>query len=215
MRYKTVIFDLDGTLLDTLQDLANGINAALAQNNMPQHDIEAVRMFVGNGAMKLVERATPAGTSEEVQKKVLADFNTYYKVHCADNTQPYPGVLKLLQELRTQGIKTAIVSNKPDYGVQELAKQYFPGLLDAACGARKGIEHKPAPDMLLAIMQELNADVATTIYVGDSDVDLQTAANCGIPCIGVCWGFRGREFLIKHGATLLAETTDEVKAMCQ
>lgn len=211
MRYKTIIFDLDGTLLNTLDDLAAATNYALAQHQLPQRTKEEVRWFVGNGIRKLIERAVPAKTPPDVQEAVYATFNTYYKAHCNDATKAYDGVMELLNMLRSAGCKTAIVSNKADYGVQELAKQYFSGALDAACGERAGIAKKPAPDMLLAVMQKLGADKATTIYVGDSDTDIETARNAGVHCIGACWGFRGREFLEQHGATLLAETPSDIQ----
>ena len=211
MRYKTIIFDLDGTLLNTLDDLAAATNYALAQHQLPQRTKEEVRWFVGNGIRKLIERAVPAKTPLIVQEAVYATFNTYYKAHCNDATKAYDGVMELLNMLLSAGCKTAIVSNKADYGVQELAKQYFSGALDAACGERAGIAKKPAPDMLLAVMQRLGADKATTIYIGDSDTDIETARNAGVPCIGACWGFRGREFLEQHGATLLAETPSDIQ----
>ena len=215
MRYKTLIFDLDGTLLDTLQDLAAATNYTLKKNGFPERTTDEVRMFVGNGIRKLIERAVPAGTSVAMQERVYADFNVYYKAHCSDTTCTYLGVLQLLEEARALGCQTAIVSNKADYGVQELAKQYFPGLLDAAIGEQAGIAKKPAPDMLVAIMEKLGADKESTIYIGDSDTDLMTAANTGIPCIGACWGFRGREFLVAHGATLLAERVEDVLPLCR
>lgn len=215
MRYKTLIFDLDGTLLDTLQDLASATNYTLGKHGFPLRSVDEVRMFVGNGIRKLIERAVPQGTSDEVQEQVFADFNVYYKEHCADTTCAYPGVLELLKEARRLGCQTAIVSNKADYGVQELAKQYFPGLLDAACGEQTGIARKPAPDMLLAVMAKLGADKQSTVYIGDSDTDLLTAANTGVPCIAACWGFRGREFLLEHGATILAERVEDVLPLCR
>ena len=215
MRYKTLIFDLDGTLLDTLQDLASATNYTLGKHGFPLRSVDEVRMFVGNGIRKLIERAVPQGTSDEVQEQVFADFNVYYKEHCADTTCAYPGVLELLKEARRLGCQTAIVSNKADYGVQELVKQYFPGLLDAACGEQTGIARKPAPDMLLAVMAKLGADKESTVYIGDSDTDLMTAANTGVPCIAACWGFRGREFLLEHGATILAERVEDVLTLCR
>ena len=215
LQYKTLIFDLDGTLLDTLQDLAAATNYTLRKNGFPERTTDEVRRFVGNGIRKLIERAVPAGTCVAMQERVYADFNVYYKAHCADTTCTYPGVLQLLEEARALGCQTAIVSNKADYGVQELAKQYFPGLLDAAIGEQAGIAKKPAPDMLVAIMEKLGADKESTIYIGDSDTDLMTAANTGIPCIGACWGFRGREFLVAHGATLLAEKVEDVLPLCR
>lgn len=210
MKYTTIIFDLDGTLLNTLADLAAATNHALAEHKLPQRTTDEVRLFVGNGIRKLIERAVPADTPAKLQEKVFASFNKYYKQHCADNTRPYDGVPQLLQQLRAAGCRTAIVSNKADYGVQALAKQYFDGQLDAACGERAGIAKKPAPDMLLAIMQQLKAEPASTIYIGDSDNDLDTARNAGVACIGACWGFRGRAFLEAHGAKLLAENVGDI-----
>ena len=191
MKYTTIIFDLDGTLLNTLADLAAATNYALAEHKLPQRTTDEVRLFVGNGIRKLIERAVPADTPVELQEKVFASFNKYYKQHCADSTRPYEGVPQLLLQLRTAGCRTAIVSNKADYGVQALAKQYFDGQIDAACGERAGIAKKPAPDMLLAIMQQLKAEPASTIYIGDSDTDIATASNAGVDCIGACWGCRG------------------------
>lgn len=210
MKYTTIIFDLDGTLLNTLADLAAATNHALAEHKLPQRTTDEVRLFVGNGIRKLIERAVPADTPAKLHEEVFASFNRYYKQHCADSTRPYEGVPQLLQQLRAAGCRTAIVSNKADYGVQALAKQYFDGQLDAACGERAGIAKKPAPDMLLAIMRQLKAEPASTIYIGDSDTDLDTARNAGVPCIGACWGFRGRAFLEAHGAKLLAENVGDI-----
>lgn len=213
MRYKTIIFDLDGTLLNTLDDLTAATNYALAQHQLPARSTDEVRRFIGNGIRRLIERAVPPGTQQSTQEAVFASFNTYYKEHCADSTHPYEGTIKLLEDLRHAGCQTAIVSNKADYGVQALAAQYFAGCLDAACGERAGIARKPAPDMLLAVMQRLAAEPATTIYVGDSDTDLETAKNAGIACLGACWGFRGRAFLEEHGAKLLADNISDVWKM--
>ncbi|WP_304115729.1 MULTISPECIES: HAD family hydrolase [Phascolarctobacterium] len=210
MQYKTVIFDLDGTLLNTLDDLAGATNYALTQHGLPTRTKDEVRWFVGNGIRKLIKRAVPAEASAELQEQVYATFNTYYKAHCNDKTKAYDGIMELLAALRKAGCRTAIVSNKADYGVQELVKQYFAGQLDAACGEREGIAKKPAPDMLFAVMEKLGAEKNATIYIGDSDTDIETARNAGIPCIGACWGFRGRDFLVQHGAKLLAENPQEV-----
>lgn len=215
MQYQAYIFDLDGTLLDTLTDLAAAANYSLREHNLPERSVDEVRMFVGNGIRNLISRAVPAGTDTATQEAVFATFNVYYKEHCADCTQPYPGILQLLAKLRQQGCKTAIVSNKANYAVQELARQYFDGLLDAACGERAGIARKPAPDMLHAILEQLQVPAAAAIYIGDSDTDLLTAANAGLPCIGACWGFRGRDFLLAHGATLLAETAEDIYTLTE
>ena len=144
MQYKTVIFDLDGTLLNTLDDLAGATNYALAQHGLPERTKDEVRWFVGNGIRNLIKRAVPAETSVELQEQVYATFNTYYKAHCNDKTKAYDGIMELLAALRKAGCRTAIVSNKADYGVQELVKQYFAGQLDAACGEREGIAKEPA-----------------------------------------------------------------------
>ena len=210
MKYTTIIFDLDGTLLNTLADLAAATNHALAEHKLPQRTTDEVRQFVGNGIRKLIARAVTSDPRAARPEAGFASFNRYSKQHCADSTRPYDGVPQLLQQLRTAGCCTAIVSNKADYGVQALAKQYFNGQLDAACGERAGIAKKPAPDMLLAIMQQLKAEPASTIYIGDSDTDIATASNAGVDCIGACWGFRGRAFLEAHGAKLLAETVGDI-----
>ena len=215
MYYKTVIFDLDGTLLNTLDDLAAATNYALAQHGLPLRTTEEVRWFVGNGIRKLIERAVPEGTAQTEQEAVYATFNEYYKLHCNDNTQAYDGVMELLDALRNAGCRTAIVSNKADYAVQELARQYFADKLDAARGERSGIAKKPAPDMVFAVMQRLDAKKETTVYVGDSDTDLETARNAGVECIGACWGFRGREFLLAHGAKLLAAAPQDVLTLLE
>lgn len=215
MKYKTLIFDLDGTLLDTLQDLAAATNYTLRRHGLPERSVDEVRMFVGNGIRRLITLAVPEGTDEAEQEAVFADFNAYYKKHCTDTTCVYAGALELLRTARELGCKTAIVSNKADYAVQELATRYFDGLLDTACGEQAGIARKPAPDMLLAVMRKLGAEPGSTVYIGDSDTDLLTAANTGVPCIAACWGFRGREFLLAHGATLLAERVEDVLPLCR
>lgn len=213
MRYNTVIFDLDGTLLDTLSDLAAAANHALAAHNLPARTVDEVRRFVGNGIGLLIKRAVPAGSSPELTEAVHRSFTEYYKAHCADTTAPYPGIMELLQKLRSAGCRTAIVSNKADYAVQELAQNYFDGLLDAACGERAGIARKPAPDMVQAVMDMLQADADSTVYIGDSDVDIETARSAGLPCISITWGFRSRDFLQKHGASAFAADAGELAAI--
>ena len=165
-----------------------------------------VRAFVGNGIWKLVERAVPAGTSEAQMDAVYEAFNPYYARHCADLTAPYDGILPLLQKLQAQGVVCALVSNKPDYAVQTLAAQYFPGLLAASAGAKDGVRKKPAPDSVFAVIHQLGAEGLRAVYIGDSEVDLQTAQNAALPCISVSWGFRSRAFLLEHGASAIAAT---------
>ena len=209
-RYKAVIFDLDGTLLDTLTDLAEGTNYALRVNGFPERTTDEIRRFVGNGARKLVERAVPDSQAEAALEQVRRDFDVYYKVHCKDHTGPYPGVIEMLEELASKGYALGVVSNKPDFAVQELIPEYFPGLFASASGERSGVAKKPAPDLIWEAMKDLKAGSSDAIYVGDSEVDLESAANAGIPCISVAWGFKGRKFLEEHQAEVIIEKPLEI-----
>ncbi len=210
MNAQVMIFDLDGTILDTLEDLFLSVNCALKKNRLPERSLDEVRQFVGNGIRKLIERAVPSGSSEELIQQVHQDFTEYYAVHCADHTRPYDGIPETVQKIREQGIKTAVVSNKADYAVQTLCADYFPGMFDAVAGEREGIRRKPAPDAVFAVLELLNMTPAQAVYIGDSDVDIQTAANAGMPCISVEWGFRSREFLLAHGAQKLISRPEEL-----
>lgn len=205
MKYSTAIFDMDGTILDTLTDLQNGVNHALALNNMPIHTYDEIRLFVGNGIRKLIERSVPAGTSEELIQKVHKDFTDFYKIHSADHTCPYNGITQVIKTLKESGIKTAVVSNKPDYGVQDLVKEFFDGLFDASIGQLDNIPTKPAPDMVNKALSILNSSPKESVYIGDSDVDFQTALNSKMDFIGCDWGFRGRDFLEKLGTKVIAD----------
>ena len=209
--YETVIFDLDGTLLDTLDDLTAATNAALAKFSLPQRTREEVRSFVGNGIAKLIERAV-GEEGKGLQAEALAEFKSYYAAHCADKTAPYDGILSLLRSLREKGVKTAVLSNKADFAVKSLAKTYFDGLLLAAVGENEsaGIRKKPAPDALFSVMNELSATAEKTVYVGDSDVDIQTAKNAGVACICVTWGFRDKDFLKREGGKIFVDTPAEI-----
>ena len=199
MSYRLAIFDLDGTILDTLEDLKESTNAALAANGYPERTLEEVRCFVGNGIGKLIERAVPKGTSKEATKKTLESFKVHYGIHCADHTKPYDGIIKLLEDLRKCGIQTAVVSNKADFAVQELCSQYFPKAFDFVVGEREGIRRKPCPDSVFEVLKTLKKTAAEAVYIGDSDVDVDTAKEAGMDGIFVNWGFRGREFLLEHG----------------
>lgn len=212
--YKTVIFDLDGTLLDTLDDLTAATNWALRHHGFKEHCKEDIRMMVGNGVGKLIERAIPEWTSDTEYTQTLSDFKKYYVQHCVEQTRPYSGIIELLTTLKDAGVQTGIVSNKLQSGVSGLQQRFFNGLIDVAVGEREDVRRKPAPDMLLTAMKELNADKDSTIYVGDSDVDIATARNCGLPCISVTWGFRDCEFLKAHGASKLANTPQEIADYC-
>ena len=210
-RYKAIIFDLDGTLLDTLTDLAEGTNYALRVNGFPERTTDEIRRFVGNGARKLIERAVPEGQIEAALEQVRQDFDIYYKVHCKDHTGPYPGIMEMLQELVQQGYSLGVVSNKPDFAVQELIPEYFPGIFASVSGERQGVAKKPAPDLILEAMKNLQADSSNTVYVGDSEVDLEAAANAGIPCISVAWGFKGKKFLEEQQAEMIIEKPSEIQ----
>lgn len=205
-----VILDLDGTLLDTLDDLCNSVNYSLRTNNFPERSLAEVRTFVGNGIRLLIERSVPEGTSKELIDKTFECFKTYYAVHCNDKTKTYPGVMDMLKELKKNGYKIAVLSNKAQYAVTKLCDIYFNNLLDDAVGARENVAKKPSPDALYICAENNNINLNNVIYVGDSDVDVATANNAGVRGIAVTWGFRSRELLIKCGAENLADNTDEL-----
>ncbi len=207
---KAVVFDLDGTLLDTLDDLSNATNWALLHNRLPERTIDEVRRFVGNGVRRLIERAVPAGTDSALFEQTFADFKAYYVDHCQEHTRPYDGIPEMLQALKARGFRLAIVSNKLQAGVDELYARFFSDTVDVAIGESPEIQRKPAPDMVLEALRQLGITASEAVYVGDSDVDLLTARNSGLPCISVLWGFRDREFLEKHGATFFAAAPADV-----
>ena len=210
MKYTIAIFDLDGTILNTLEDLEDSTNYALKTYGYPERTMDEVRQFVGNGIRKLMERAVPEGTPVEEIDQVHETFTAHYKVHCADKTRPYDGIMELLQNLKRDGCKLAVVSNKADYGVQELCKQYFDGVFDFAVGEREGIRKKPAPDSVNEVLKTLGCSRERAVYIGDSDVDIQTAANAQMDHIIVEWGFRDVQFLISQGAKVLVEKPEEI-----
>jgi phosphoglycolate phosphatase len=194
--YSLAIFDLDGTLLDTLGDLHSSVNFALRKFRFPERTIDEVRSFIGNGVVKLMERSTPENTDEETQQRCLDAFRKYYLQHMSDTTAPYVGVTELIKELRAQGIKIAVVSNKPDSAVKALCAEYFPGVY--ALGESVDCPRKPAPDMVRKAMAAIG--VEHCVYVGDSEVDVATAKNADVPCLSVLWGFRDKEELERSGA---------------
>ena len=212
MRYDTVIFDLDGTLLDTLDDLAAAINAALDTHGFPQRTREEVRAFVGNGVVKLVDRAVPAGTASPEKEKVLKIFKEYYSAHSRDLTQPYPGIPELVEELEKYGIRMAIVSNKFQTAVEELNTCYFRERIPVASGENEaaGIRKKPAPDMVFSALKQLGSEPAHALYIGDSEVDVETAAAAGMDCMLVSWGFRERALLEAFGPVFLADEPGQI-----
>ena len=210
MKYKLFIFDLDGTILNTLHDLTNSTNYALEKNNFPKRTEDEIRRFVGNGIGKLIERAVPEQTDKKVTDQVLADFTEHYANHCADTTQPYDGIMELLLNLKEQKCKLACVSNKADFAVSQLCEKYFPHIFDVAVGEREGIRKKPSPDSVLEVLTLLNVSKEDAVYVGDSEVDIQTAANTEMDVISVTWGFRDKEYLISQGGKLIVDSPYEM-----
>ena len=201
----TIIFDLDGTLLNTLEDLKDSTNFALRKFNYPERTLEEVRQFVGNGVQKLIERAIPKGIENKDFAECLAVFKTHYAQNMYNKTAPYQGIEEMLAKLKQSGIKTAVVSNKFDLAVKELCKKYFGNLIEIAIGESDNVRKKPAPDSVLRAIKELNSKKESCIYSGDSDVDVQTAKNTGISCIGVTWGFRDRKLLEREGAKYIID----------
>ena len=218
MMYKVYIFDLDGTLLDTLADLAASTNYALRKHGMPEHSIDDVRRFVGNGVRKLMERAVPDGADNPLFDEAFATFRQHYMEHSLDTTRPYDGIPETLAALKARGCRLAVVSHKMMAATQELCRHFFPDTIEVAIGEDEahGIRKKPAPDTVFEALKTLGAsrvgasDGLSAVYVGDSDVDIQTAANAGLPCISVLWGFRDRDFLIQHGAETFISAPSEL-----
>lgn len=208
--FDTYIFDLDGTLLSTLNDLAASTNYALRWARMPERTIEEIRMFVGNGVKLLMERAIPNGVNNPKFEETYAKFREHYLEHNLDTTSPYDGIPELLRELKRRGKKLAIVSNKFYAATQDLAKHFFPDTIKVAIGERETIRKKPAPDTVLEALRQLGASKEGAVYIGDSDVDIMTAKNCGLPCISVLWGFRDKDFLIQHGGTIFVNKPSEI-----
>ena len=212
MKYKLAIFDMDGTILSTLDDLANGVDYALSENGLPARSKQETRAALGRGVRFLIEQSVPAGFSDAEISKVEEDFLKYYKVHSMDNTRPYDGIVELIKEVRASGIKTAVVSNKIDSAVKELCANFFEGAFDVAYGERPGIPRKPDPKPINAIIDEFRLSKNEVVYIGDSEVDLLTANNAKIDHIIVTWGFRDRAFLERNGAKNLVESMDQLKA---
>lgn len=207
--YKAVIFDLDGTLLDTLEDLKNSVNFALRECGYPERTTDEVRRFIGNGVIKLMKRATPDGIDENAFEKCFNCFRVHYLEHMYDNTKPYEGITETLYTLKEMGIKTAVVSNKLHSGVVGLCEDFFKGQLTSAYGVNTEDERKPQPKNVFKALNDLGVSKEETVYVGDSEVDVQTAKNAGLKCIGVTWGFRSEEELLSAGAEFIAHSAME------
>ena len=212
MTKRYAIFDLDGTLLDTLDDLTDSMNYMLGKHNFPLRTRDEVRNFVGNGVRKLVERAVPNDYKEDDEfiDKFYNDFSLYYNSHSDIKTSPYPGTLDMLDKLLRNGFDIAIVSNKIDSAVKDLSMKFFGERIKAAIGEKPSIRHKPEPDMVFMAMEKMDADKGNSIYIGDSEVDIQTAKNSGIPCISVLWGFKDRKFLEMSGASILVDSMESL-----
>ncbi len=210
IRKTTIIFDLDGTLLNTLRDLQMAVNHALEIYHYPTKSLEEVRQSVGNGVSKLMERVLPAGAQNPDFKDCLESFRTYYSAHLCDYTKPYEGLEEVLSALKTEGYRMGIVSNKYDAAVKQLRNDYFPETISVAIGESINVRKKPAPDCVFTAMKELKSTQKETVYVGDSDVDVQTAHNAGLPCIGVTWGFRDVRILKQAGADYIVESPKEL-----
>ena len=210
--YKNYIFDLDGTLLDTLGDLAAAVNYALRQHGLPEHSLDDVRRFVGNGVRKLMERAVPDGADNPLFDDTFASFRQYYMAHSQDTTRPYEGIPETLAALKARGCHIAVVSNKMMAATQALCSHFFPDTIEVAIGENEaaGIRKKPAPDTVIAALEALGVGKDHAVYVGDSDVDIQTARNSGLPCISVLWGFRDRDFLQQNGAETFISAPSEL-----
>ena len=209
--YNTFIFDLDGTLLNTLDDLAASVNYALRTHGMPERTLDEVRSFVGNGVRLLMERAIPEGSANPRFEETFATFRAYYMEHSLDTTRPYDGIPEMIHALKQRGCRLAVVSNKFYAATQELIRHFFPEIT-VAIGEHEseGIRKKPAPDTVFEALRQLGVGKEKAVYVGDSDVDLQTAHNSGLPCISVLWGFRNRDFLLAHGATTFISHPEEL-----
>lgn len=207
---KAIVFDMDGTLLDTLQDLTNAANVALTKYGLPEKTVAEVCKVVGNGARNLVKGIVPEGERHPDFEAIFEDYKAYYAEHCEEETKPYEGIWELLQELKKRNYKMAVVSNKPDGAVKILAEKYFPGCFQVAIGDMEGYQRKPAPDLVYKTLEELGVKKEEAIYVGDSDVDLMTAKNAELPCVSVTWGFRDREFLMFHGARVFIDKPMEL-----
>ena len=209
---RYAIFDLDGTLLDTLDDLTDSMNYLLGKHNFPLRTRDEVRNFVGNGVRKLVERAVPPEykADDGFIDKFYDDFSSYYNSHSDIKTSPYPGTLDMLDKLLRNGFDIAIVSNKIDSAVKDLSMKFFGERIKAAIGEKPSIRHKPEPDMVFMAMEKMDADKGNSTYIGDSEVDIQTAKNSGIPCISVLWGFKDRKFLEMSGASILVDSMESL-----
>ena len=211
MRYKAVLFDMDGTVLDTLDDLADSVNRSLREFGLPEVSRFQVGQSLGNGAKYLIRHCLPEGSDEALCEQVLSFYKPWYDAHCLIKTKPYDGILQLMETLRADGVSRAIISNKPDSAVQELAEAFFPGLMDVVIGESPAVKRKPSPDTVLAAASQMGLMASDCVYIGDTEVDLETARNAGMDCIPVSWGFRTEEQLCAAGAEEIIRSPEELK----
>lgn len=212
MKFDLVIFDLDGTLTDTLEDLKNSVNYALSEFGFPERSIDEIRSFVGNGVRKLVYLSVPESTSEETAEKCLETFKAYYKDHSLVKTKPYDGIVEVLETLKNQGVKTAVVTNKMHEAAKDIVRIFFDGLVDMTVGQIDGVAQKPEPDGINLVLKKLDVSKEKAVYVGDSEVDCITAKNAQIACVGVTWGFRDKSVLVENGADFIVDSPKELIA---
>ncbi len=217
MKYSLAIFDMDGTILNTLDDMTDSLNVILEKYKLPLHTLDEVRFMVGNGIPKLIERAIEAGRQHPDFDNILKDFIAYYEDHCAVKTAPYEGIPECIKVLRAAGIKIAVNTNKVEPAAIALCDDYFPGLFDIISGSRPGMPPKPAPDGIYEILNRAGMDGKSegqkAVFIGDSDVDMQTGSNAGLDVIGVDWGFRGKKFLEEHGAKVIMMNPEELSEL--
>ncbi len=211
MRYKAVLFDMDGTVLNTLGDLTDAVNHTLRLYGMPERREDEVASFLGNGAAFLLKSSAPEGTDAGLLSRMLRDYAPWYDAHCRIKTAPYPGIAELMAALKAHGVKQAVISNKQDTAVKALAAEHFPGLLELAVGESASVRRKPCPDAVNAALAAIGVSAGESIYIGDTEVDIQTAQNAGTACAVVSWGFRSREQLEAAGAELIFDAANELE----
>ncbi len=215
MKYDAIIFDLDGTLTDTLGDLTNSVNFALREFGFSERTLDEVRSFVGNGVRRLIYSSVPENTDEETSEKCLSVFKEYYKNHSLIETKPYDGIIPMLENLKNQGLKTAVVTNKMHEAAEEIVRIFFGNLIEVTLGQVDGVAQKPQPDGIYHVLEKLGVSKEKAVYVGDSEVDCITAKNAEIPCIGVTWGFREKAVLLENGADFIADTPGDIIKYCK
>lgn len=213
MKYDAVLFDMDGTVVDSLEDICGAVNHAMRHYHLPEYEPAQIAAYLGNGARYLLKCALPADATEAFLDEVLAYYKPYYAAHTGDKTRPYAGILPMMERMKTAGLRLAIISNKPDAAVQPLVRTYFADLVQLAVGEREGVRRKPSPDMIDAAAEQLGVAKDRCLYVGDSEVDVETAKNAGIDCAAVTWGFRSREQLVNAGAGVIVDSPEELLAL--